>query len=1046
MSDRKKSALNLGDIIRKLNDGNAPESGAAPALRDQNRSDISAGKTASQIQSELPPQPKFGIKTQPEPIAPLPPVYRNEPVPPPVAQVYMPPPAPPLHQTQTQPQHAVAAPVHHPSPSVLPALANKGNQDDDDDEPFDLAPYIAIVIRRWKMVVFALLIAIIYSIFHFVSAQHFYIAHARLLFKPETEQVLDDRNFDIYADREKNFNTHLELLKSRAVLSIVSAKLDSEPSAVEIYSALTITPGMTGTDHNDIIELSYQNANPEKARDVLNELCRSYIDYRHDINSQEDSRLLVKLNDQIDKVQSDLTNKEDALREFKEQNHLVELSSEASEISSKAAQVEASLHETEMSSSESSDRFNAIQSQIGKQDVDVISSISFSNPLQTKLSELEMELSTLSVQYGPNHYKVKNVTAQIDSLKRALGTELSKDAATGKMLIKNPIRENLRQQMVSEKVSLVALQARKNAEAAYLSQLDSAMNRLPATQQQYAYLERETQSLLATLEMLKTKCEEVKVRRDSKETDIKILEFAEVPRSSVSGVKVNDLFVYLLAGLLVGILLCFLIEYLDQSIKDPRYIEKQLGIPVVGLVPQIDDDSVLIDVHNLSHAVLEPLRKLRMSIKHLAEQRGARVIALCSPVKGEGKTTLATNVAITFALEKIRIVIVDCDLRRSQLHHVFQIPRERGLSDYLLGNISVTDSMKSGGIGNLQVVTAGTKLDNPAELISSPAFAKFIAELRPHADIIICDSPAIIPVSDTLHIARFMDMCLLVARAHWTPSKALAQTVNQLSIIGVKPAGCIVNGLAQTRGYYPYYYGNYGYYQYNYDYDKEPEGVFSIREIGLAFDEKIRTMVRTVSANLPSIAALIRTLVFSRTLASPSFWLVLIALVGTTMARKHFEALEKLAGPKEIITYVGGAPNSAVTLRQPDATSDSGMATTPFGLDDSVSELVDATNRRDTTSIFRFYDRESFSYPGGNLDMLKRDILEDFTQDTLCETGTVIKTAAFSRGDSSYIETRTDIRFKMGERVEKSESRVSRVWHLNNGSWRIIREKESSLN
>ena len=131
----------------------------------------------------------------------------------------------------------------------------------------------------------------------------------------------------------------------------------------------------------------------------------------------------------------------------------------------------------------------------------------------------------------------------------------------------------------------------------------------------------------------------------------------------------------LFIGLIIGIALAFLLEYLDQTLKDPSQVEKYLETPLLGIVPFIETDNAIVDKENFAKSMLEPFRTLRANIKHIASQHHAKLFMLCSAVKGEGKTTLATNLAITFAMDGKKVLIIDCDLRRSQIHSLLNIPK-----------------------------------------------------------------------------------------------------------------------------------------------------------------------------------------------------------------------------------------------------------------------------------------------------------------------------------------------------------------------------------
>ena len=197
------------------------------------------------------------------------------------------------------------------------------------------------------------------------------------------------------------------------------------------------------------------------------------------------------------------------------------------------------------------------------------------------------------------------------------------------------------------------------------------------------------------LKLLKNRFEEAKIKRDSQESDLKILEWAQTPSAAISNVKSSKILIGMFIGLIIGIALALLLEYLDQSIKEPPDVEKTLELPLLGIVPTIETEKAIIEISkDHGKTILEPFRALRANLKHIALSRHIKTIIISSAVKGEGKTTLAANIAITFAMDGKKVILVDGDMRRAQIHGLFHIPKKDGLCDYLYGASEVRDILK----------------------------------------------------------------------------------------------------------------------------------------------------------------------------------------------------------------------------------------------------------------------------------------------------------------------------------------------------------------
>lgn len=925
---------------------------------------------------------------------------------------------------------------------------------EEEEESFDLYKYVEIIFRRKNVVLAVILLMTVFSVFKYMTGPRFYTGFARLLFKPNTQELLKDVSSSQYSGSfEKAFTTHLELLKSQSVLTMVSQNLSRRIAPENIRSGLTIKQGETNGQKNDIIELSFRNSNAELVKDVLNELCNTYIDYRRDVNSQEILRFISKLEIQIDKLQKELNEKESDLRLFKEENRMVQLSSETNLTVSKISDMELALQQTQLSLIEVAERIQSINSQISKQELDIVQSFTFNDPFQKKIADLELELNSLTAEYSSEHYKVKMLRQQIENLKVATIDSISRDA-TSKTFVKNPIRQSLVQEIVNLTVERSALEQKRIAQEKIIERLNHDLLKLPSLEQKYAYLERETESILQTLRMLKTKYEEVKIRRDSQESDLKLLEMAETPRKAVTKVGFANVIIGILIGIILGIALALLLEYLDQSLKDPRDVERELELPLLGVVPQIETEKVLLEQKgDLAKTVLEPFRALRANLKHIAVQNNIKTFIVCSAIKGEGKTTLSANLSITFSLDNKKVILVDADLRRSQIHSLFSVDKKIGLSDYLLGKATIDEIIKPTMYPNLFIVTSGERPDNPAELLGTYRFDLLIDEIRSKADYIVFDSPALLPVSDTITMAPKIDCCVMVVRTLWTPLKAARQAKSQLKRIGTRIFGGILNGVILSRGYYPYYYGYYGYSSYKYSYEDDHNHKFSFREFGLQFEDKMRQLIKNIIYKIPRYAGIISGSI--RYVMTRSFFWILTGLF-LALAALLFYIDKKPINPwEDKIQYIGlgGAQyDSSITSLSNDMAvpsfsgtqSDSDKVNIAIdtvdlqssGLSDTIGLWVESISKRDIERYLSFYHSKAFRSVNGTYAEWRRTSMLRFADPSMPKVK-LIKIETGKKG-VSYIET---LVYTINDSGVRKTYDI--IWQISAQGWKIVGEKET---
>jgi capsular exopolysaccharide synthesis family protein len=443
---------------------------------------------------------------------------------------------------------------------------------------------------------------------------------------------------------------------------------------------------------------------------------------------------------------------------------------------------------------------------------------------------------------------------------------------------------------------------------------------------------------------------------------------------------------------------------------------------------------------------------------------------LCSAIKGEGKTTLAANLAITFALDGKKVIIVDADLRRSQLHNLFSIPKEIGLADYLLEAKTIDEIIKPTVYENLQIITSGERPHNPAELIGTMRFDTLIQELRKRADIVLFDSPALLPVSDGLSMAPKMDGCIMAFRTMWTPLKAAKQAKEQISRVGARILGGISNGVSQGRGYYPYYYGYYGYYSYTkYSYDDEaPARKFTIREAGLLIENTIKKGLRSFRNNLPHYIASAGS--FLKALAKKRlFWGLLALFLGLSGIELWLQLRPAPEhGDEEGIVYLGvggagqtaseaGSPMPAVERdtqgvvktqraaspgRAPHGPAPQQDTTAPLqttGLRDSIQKWFDAKKSNNIPVFLSFYDSLGFNSTDGGYNELRMYAKRDHKDPTI--TNIVLDSIWQGFYRLPYLETL--VRLRSADGPDTTRVVVDMIWKQGTtGRWRIVGEKK----
>ena len=296
-----------------------------------------------------------------------------------------------------------------------------------------------------------------------------------------------------------------------------------------------------------------------------------------------------------------------------------------------------------------------------------------------------------------------------------------------------------------------------------------------------------------------------------------IVDNARVSSSPVSPQPVRTIGLALVLGLLLGVGAAVLRELLDTSLTTGEDIAEVTTAPVLGRINADNTAARRSPADVLTDATpwSEAFRVLRTNMQYVEVDHDQKVFVVSSSLPGEGKTTTAANLAITLALAKQRVVLVECDLRRPLIASRLSLDDSVGTTSVLIGKVHLRDAMQQYGDTGLWVLSSGPIPPNPSELLQSNAMEKLIGELRDDFDIVILDAPPLLPVTDAALLAAQADGALVVVRHGKTTRDQLGHAVERIEAVGGKAVGVVVN-LAPTikkgRSYgYGYGYGYYGY-------------------------------------------------------------------------------------------------------------------------------------------------------------------------------------------------------------------------------------------
>lgn len=303
--------------------------------------------------------------------------------------------------------------------------------------------------------------------------------------------------------------------------------------------------------------------------------------------------------------------------------------------------------------------------------------------------------------------------------------------------------------------------------------------------------------------------------------NIRLVDAAMPPLQPIKPRKLFNMLLALMGGFVLGLFAAVLVEFIDQTIRSQEDVENKLGLPFLGVVPltpfskkNTAYNHLLLQEHSL---IAESIRNLRTMIDFAIVGQKSKSFMVTSTVQGEGKSYVCSNIAVAIAQAGEKVLLVDGDLRRSNLHKNFRVSNARGLSEFLAGG-KHTDDLKEliqpTDVENLSILTCGPRPPNPAELLNTPRLSAFLAWAGEYYDRVIIDCPPMFPISDALLWGKYINSVVYVTSFGKTRVPLIKNGAKRLQTAGLKILGSVVN-MSKFGGLS---YSYYGYYQYKYNY------------------------------------------------------------------------------------------------------------------------------------------------------------------------------------------------------------------------------------
>lgn len=595
---------------------------------------------------------------------------------------------------------------------------------------------------------------------------------------------------------------HIALATTRPIVEELVWKLqlrDDEGRLLEAdklivegtFAALSADPLIKIQQHQstDIIIITATSNDPELSRLMADTLARVYIADTADRSKQETREARRFVESRLEIVQGEFDRALSRIADVQEQEQIIDLDSEVRSAVSRLSELMLIGEETTTRAAEVRAQVSSLRGVQGREDIDYIgpgtvSENSDIRAIREQLASLRMQRVTAMLEKTERHPDVERIDSQIDSAEQELSHLLEE-------------QHGLDPTLVQLEVELAGLHDRGVAIDAAIARTTERFSLYPDKMRRLSQLELAATAAEEVYRSLQSQSYQIAVAEAMTTSPIQFVEPAVRPDRPVSPKLLVNLLVGLGVGVLVGLGLVAVFEYIDDSIKSPDELREAWDAPQLGVVPRFAAGmGITIASLKPTDSVVEGFRTLRSAIAYATLDKPATSLMVTSSLPGEGKSTVLANIGVAMADEGKRVLILDCDLRRPTQHTFHsENANQTGLTQVLLGKVSWQDAVQATPVEGLTVLSSGPIPPNPGKLVESLKLRQLLNELTREHDMVLVDAPPALVVNDGVLIAAMVDHVMVVVEAGKTPRRVLQDARERLDSHGIEPLGLVFNKL-----------------------------------------------------------------------------------------------------------------------------------------------------------------------------------------------------------------------------------------------------------
>jgi polysaccharide biosynthesis transport protein len=641
------------------------------------------------------------------------------------------------------------------------------------------------------------------------------------------KQIGQTDNFDLILNQKTNlFNNDVPSVRSDKSLANVFR------DNVEIMQK----------DGLDFIEIIVESGSPTEAALIANSYAKIYKDFNLADSRKQLTKMKEFLASQRDDKLNELIIAEDNVKVYQVQGGGVELGTQALNLIQTTSQFEAEKNRVQIEMSMAKENLAQLQQELR------VRGGSVNQWIETQSAQPEIDLlreeiaheqiqKTKALASGNSNINGSALIQKYDTKIANLNQKLTllNNEFRAKVLASSPAdMKMLNEEIFQSELKYQSLRAQYNQLNQVVADYDMQFNQLPSKTLDLARLERNRMSLEKLYTVLEAKYQEALINENSTPGSVLIMSDARPPAGPAKPNRPLLAILGLILGFGAAFGYIFLKDYFDKTVKTPEDIEKE-SASVLAWIPKFEQkidkskkNAEILVGGNAEAAAGESYRTLRTRIQFSKIADGGKSILITSSAPQEGKTTVASNLAASFAQANKKTILLDCDLRIPRVNEVFGGLKSPGFTNYLFKQASFEDIVRKTDFENLFYIAAGTIPTNPSEILGSDQMREFINKLKDNYDIVIIDSPPVMTITDAEVLSHVVDMSILVVFADKTEVDWLIESTNQLTTHGQKSfIGTVLNNFDYNSGYRSYNKYNHSKYYSRVDETKQKEWVQS---------------------------------------------------------------------------------------------------------------------------------------------------------------------------------------------------------------------------